>query len=473
MLAAMRRTRRPTNRRGATVILVALLIVPLVALAAMAVDVGWWQVGANQLQTSADAAALAGARALQLYRAQGGVQTTVETYATNTANSNKAFAQTVTIPTGGIEPVWWNPTARTVTASNWTDANAVRVTTSATPGLVFGGVARSVAPTVTRQGVAWIANVNNGSCIKPWALPYKVLYDRMQSITGYPTTASTTDPRPDLDARAFPALTAGIDAGTITESQRLVIFRPPTYDGLGGNPDSTAALGNLGYNHGMFSGYNFLSPSGNNNASTTTFQANTFGCTSQLVSVNTTNGATLPGSNDIPCAAVNALMGSNENQCQPANLSNWTNPESTDWPSGTNRPRITDPVTCYYKASVLDATTLIRTWDAGCYASATTLTAGTMQTVAWGDNVYNGSNATDFREIGKLKVLCVFRGISTAVGAPANHIEQCVAPGGTVLSSYPQGTIVGVLQGLSTPVLGPNTELGTVVSDQQRLILVK
>ena len=467
----MRTTRRPTNRRGATVILVALLTVPIITLAALAIDAGWWQVGANQLQTTADASALAAARALMLYRGQAGVQTTAENYAVTTAAANKAFAQAVTVNATDVEPMWWNPTTQTLSASNWTDANSVRVTARATPGLVLAGTNRPLAPTIGRQGTAWIANINNGTCVKPWALPYAVLYDKVQALTSFPATNTYASPRPDLDPRAMPAMSAGIDAGTITESMRIVIFRPPTFDGTGGNPDSTAALGNLGYNNGMFSGYNFLSPSGNNNASSTTFQENTFGCTYQTVSVNTANGATLPGSNDIPCAAVNALMGSTENQCQPNN--NWNNPESSDWPSGPNKPRVTQPITCYYRASVYNATTGIRSWDSGCYASPTATQVGTMQNVAWGDNVYNGSNATDFREIGKLKVVCVFRGIYTAAGAPPNNVEGCQIPGGTIVSNYPQGTLVAVIQGLSSPVIGPNTELGNIVSDQQRLILVR
>ncbi len=468
----MRTNRRPTNRRGATVILVALLTVPIITLAALAIDAGWWQVGANQLQTTADASALAAARALMLYRGQAGVQTTAENYATTTAAANRAFAQAVSVTGADVEPVWWNPTARTVTASNWTDANAVRVTARATPGLVMAGVNRPLAPTIARQGTAWIANINNGTCIKPWALPFSVLYDKVQSLTSFPATNTLANPRPDLDARAMPAMSAGIDAGTITEGMRVVILRPPTFDGLGGNPDSTAALGNLGYNNGMFSGYNFLSPSGNNNASSTTFQQNTFGCTAQTVSVNTVNGATLPGSNNIPCAAVNALMGSTDNQCQPNNLSNWTSPESSDWPSGNNKPNVSQPVTCYYRVPVVDGAG-VRNWDSGCYASPTATQIGTMQNVAWGDNIYNGSNATDFREIGKLKVACVFRGVSTAQGAPANNVEGCQLPGGSLIANYPQGTIVAVIQGLSSPVIGPNTELGNVVSDQQRLILVR
>ena len=41
------------------------------------------------------------------------------------------------------------------------------------------------------------------------------------------------------------------------------------------------------------------------------------------------------------------------------------------------------------------------------------------------------------------------------------------------LQNYPQATIVGVLQGLSSPPMNQATELGTVISDQERLVLVR
>lgn len=459
----MRTPRRLKGRRGATLILVALLMVPLVCLAAFSIDVGWWQVGANQLQTTADASALAGARALMLYRGQVNVQATAEAYAVQTGTANTAFSQTVSLTGADIAPMFYNPATRDTTPSTWENANAVRVTARATPGLVLAGVSRAVAPTIARNGVAWIANINNGTCVKPWGLPYQVLYDRLQSITQLPTTASTASPRPDLDPGAFAKLGQMIEANNsaASEAARAIIFRPPTYDGVGMNPDSSAA----GYNHGMYAGYNFTNPTGHGaNASGELLQANTWGCSNQTVSVTAGTGVTLPGNNDIPCRIVNALMGSDDNTCEQSSNGNPWEPTGNAWPVGNNNPRIAYPPSCHWKAPVGTV------WDAGCYPpSSPSGPAGVMQIVAWGDNIYNGSNAVDFRELGKIKVLCVFRGISLAAG----YTERCSPAGGVPLQNYPKGTIVGVIIGITSPVIGPNTELGNVVSDQQRLILVR
>jgi hypothetical protein len=184
------------------------------------------------------------------------------------------------------------------------------------------------------------------------------------------------------------------------------------------------------------------------------------------VSVTVSSGTTLPGSNDIGCLSVNALMGSDDNTCESTG-GTWTPSAGNDWPTGNNNPRVTKPPTCHYKAP-----TALSVWDAGCYPTATATEPGRLETIAWGDNVYNGSNAVDFREIGKLKVLCVFRGISAPYGA-VGHTERCSPAGGAPLVNYPKGTVIGVIQGLSSPAIGPTTELGNVASDQQRLILVK
>lgn len=52
--------RRATGDRGVTIALVALVLVPLLAAAALAVDLGGWYARASEIQRSADAAALAG-----------------------------------------------------------------------------------------------------------------------------------------------------------------------------------------------------------------------------------------------------------------------------------------------------------------------------------------------------------------------------------------------------------------------------
>ena len=65
------------SRRGATMVLVAVLIVVMGGMAAFAVDLSRIYSGVNEMQTGADAAALAGALRLQLIAAAnpvGGVQ---------------------------------------------------------------------------------------------------------------------------------------------------------------------------------------------------------------------------------------------------------------------------------------------------------------------------------------------------------------------------------------------------------------
>src|SRR5436190_12994589 len=57
------------GRRGSTLVLVALMLTALMGVAAIAADIGRFYVVTGELQTSADAAALKGAQALQLMTA--------------------------------------------------------------------------------------------------------------------------------------------------------------------------------------------------------------------------------------------------------------------------------------------------------------------------------------------------------------------------------------------------------------------
>ena len=59
-----RRRRLPRREKGAVAIQVALFFTALLAVAAMAIDIGRWVVVRHELQNAADAAALAGAHVL-------------------------------------------------------------------------------------------------------------------------------------------------------------------------------------------------------------------------------------------------------------------------------------------------------------------------------------------------------------------------------------------------------------------------
>ncbi|MCC6127066.1 MAG: VWA domain-containing protein [Pirellulales bacterium] len=126
-------------RRGAVAVLAAFLTVFMLAVIAFAVDLGYLSLVRTQLQTTADAAALAGA---------GTMNTTLEDMkaaAENFAVRNKVAGRTAQLTSNEIEPGIWDTTARTFTPSSQL-GNAVRVTvrTSETTGgetpLFFGRI---------------------------------------------------------------------------------------------------------------------------------------------------------------------------------------------------------------------------------------------------------------------------------------------------------------------------------------------
>jgi Flp pilus assembly protein TadG len=87
------------RRRGASAAIIAVLLVPLCAVAALAIDASWWQVGRAQLQTTADAAALAGARALQVTANSQNRAAQVRAYARSMAAVDSAFSLPITLAT--------------------------------------------------------------------------------------------------------------------------------------------------------------------------------------------------------------------------------------------------------------------------------------------------------------------------------------------------------------------------------------
>ena len=88
--------------------LVALLIVVLGCMAALGVDFARAYAGANELQTGADAASLAGAKQLQRNPTYAGAQLT---QASVVAGSNTAFGSSITLVNGDVEVGFFDPDA--------------------------------------------------------------------------------------------------------------------------------------------------------------------------------------------------------------------------------------------------------------------------------------------------------------------------------------------------------------------------
>ncbi len=128
------------NSRGAAAVMVAVTMVVLLAMAAAAIDIGHALVARNELQNAADAAALAGARALGIvyegltpaemdnYSLSGGAAAAVIAAAQQTSVLNAAAGVNVTVDAGDIQIGLWNAASKTFTPTI-IQPRSVRVTT--------------------------------------------------------------------------------------------------------------------------------------------------------------------------------------------------------------------------------------------------------------------------------------------------------------------------------------------------------
>ncbi|MFN0017442.1 MAG: pilus assembly protein TadG-related protein [Pirellulaceae bacterium] len=128
--ATPRRTSR--NRRGAIAVLAALLLILMMAMVAFSVDVGYMTLTKTEIQTSTDAAALAGAG--ELVNGTDAAQQAALTFLA----SNKAGGQTLSASNASFEFGNWDNSSHVFTVTN-TTPNALRLTTSLTQQPLFFG----------------------------------------------------------------------------------------------------------------------------------------------------------------------------------------------------------------------------------------------------------------------------------------------------------------------------------------------
>jgi len=189
------------------------------AAAAMAIDFSRIWAMRNELQTSADASALAGA--VQLSTTQNGYSY-VDSATRYFAAANRAMGAPVTVDQ--VHTGQWNdnltPPAGFIDGA--VPPNAVKVVVShSTNGLIMSALGIT-APTVHATAIAWAdAPVSTTNCIRPWAIPYEVLMGRVNplrtddlSISGDPySRANLTrpfDPIKDMAALRDPANKASL-----------------------------------------------------------------------------------------------------------------------------------------------------------------------------------------------------------------------------------------------------------------------
>lgn len=162
------------NRRGAIVVMTGIFIVALMLLTAISVDASRIFAARNELQTAADAAALAGA--LQLLDD-----------ASTAADSARAYARRNRVEQRLIDSVEirygvWKPSER-VFIVDGNPADAVRVTIHHALPMSLARVFGDSTVTLSSSAVAWSsAPVAESACAKPLAMPYSELLRTL----GYP-----------------------------------------------------------------------------------------------------------------------------------------------------------------------------------------------------------------------------------------------------------------------------------------------
>lgn len=161
---------RLRNRKGAMLVLGALLFIGLMVMAVLAVDFSRTVEQSAAIHTAADAGAHAGAVQL-LVHAGSALDTAI------------AVAQD-NMPPGAATPFAeygiWNDTTRVFTPDDSIEANAVRVETRRSTNYLIGGRFNILPQTMRRVSIAWAtAPVIATGCVRPWALPYDSLLAKL------------------------------------------------------------------------------------------------------------------------------------------------------------------------------------------------------------------------------------------------------------------------------------------------------
>jgi hypothetical protein len=210
-------------RRGAVIVILGIMAMALMSISAISIDFSRLWTLRNELQTSADAAAHAGAIQLVPPNNAGVWDSAARAQATK----NLAMQGTVTVDS--VIPGDWDDISRSFTPNApHTDAISVTVSRQST-GLIMSmlGV---VQPRLKARAIGWAdAPVNNAAgCIKPIAIPFTQLMWRLNIERNFPN--------PDSMYRAFDPVNDMAALQSMLPSERtfsLKIGSGQVYDTLG------------------------------------------------------------------------------------------------------------------------------------------------------------------------------------------------------------------------------------------------
>jgi Flp pilus assembly protein TadG len=183
--------RRGKDRRGATLVFVALAMTVLLGFAAFGVDISRMGAYRSELQRSADAGAHAGA--IQLTKTR---YDSAAAIASSFATANVVFGSAPTVDL--VEYGTWNNATATFTwicsgvtcaAATVKAADAVRITVHGSGTNLFAGILGFFGFTISTKAVGWAApTLSTSGCVKPFAVPYTELTKSLNLARGLPAT---------------------------------------------------------------------------------------------------------------------------------------------------------------------------------------------------------------------------------------------------------------------------------------------
>jgi Flp pilus assembly protein TadG len=189
--------RRPRRReRGAILAAFAISMAAFFAFLPVAIDTGRLALTANEVQTVADAAATAGARALL---ESGGDSATARSQAQSVGAQNFVNGAASTITPGQIEVGYYNPQTGAFT-NGGTPLNAVRATPNVTVQNLFAGILGSqyTNTTVTKTATAAFSGLGSGQPTLPLAIG-ECNYPSLQNCYTDPACLPTLTQTPSGD----------------------------------------------------------------------------------------------------------------------------------------------------------------------------------------------------------------------------------------------------------------------------------
>jgi Flp pilus assembly protein TadG len=166
---------RLRNRRGVFVILFGLLFMALMAASAMAIDMSRIWTMRNELQTAAEAGALAGAVQLTSPHDAARWDDTART----AIGFNRAMYDPITVDS--THRGHWDDATQTFTR-DLAPYDAIHVVVSHPTNKLIMRAFGLVAPTVKARATAWAgAPIDTDTCLRPWSIPYVVLMSKVNA----------------------------------------------------------------------------------------------------------------------------------------------------------------------------------------------------------------------------------------------------------------------------------------------------